>query len=105
MNPFKMGAPLARRTVVMATVLAAAAGARAQTAMPPYTLGVFPGTPPAGATQPDDLAVSANGKRLWVGYGNGVDTFGKGGPSTLVEYDIASGAVLKNISIPDIWMD
>jgi hypothetical protein len=100
MNPFKMGAPLARWTVVMAVVLAAAASAQSQTAMPPYTLSVFPGTPPAGATQPDDLAISANGKRLWVGYGNGVDTFGKGGPSNLVEYDIASGAVLKNISIP-----
>ena len=72
----------------------------AQTATSPYTLTVFPGTPPAGATQPDDLAISANGKYLWIGYGNGVDTFGKGGPSNAVEYDIATGAVLKNISIP-----
>ena len=100
MNPFKMGAPMVRRTVVMAAVLAAAASARAQTAMAPFTLSVFPGTPPTGATKPDDLAVSANGKHLWVGYGNGVDTTGKGGPSTVVEYDIASGAVLKSISIP-----
>jgi hypothetical protein len=61
---------------------------------------VFPGTPPAGATQPDDLAISADGRHLWVGYGNGVDTTGKGGPSNVVEYDIATGAVLKNISIP-----
>jgi hypothetical protein len=61
---------------------------------------VFAGTPPAGATAPDDLAISANGKHLWVGYGNNVDTTGKGGPSTVVEYDIASGAVLKSISIP-----
>jgi len=36
----------------------------------------------------------------WDRYGNGVDTTGKGGPSTLVEYDIASGAVLKSINIP-----
>lgn len=100
MTPFRICALLAGRTVVMAAVLVAAASARAQTAIPPYNLTVFPGTPPAGATQPDDLAVSANGKHLWVGYGNGVDTTGKGGPSTLVEYDIASGAVLKNISIP-----
>ena len=35
-----------------------------------------------------------------MGYGNGVDTTGQGGPSNLVEYDIATGAVLKNISIP-----
>jgi hypothetical protein len=85
---------------VAALVGAADAQAQSATAMSPYTLSVFPGTPPAGATQPDDLAVSADGKRLWVGYGNGVDTTGKGGPSSLVEYDIATGSVLKNISIP-----
>ena len=89
-------------SALMAAALVGAEGAQAQlaTATSPYTLSVFPGTPPAGATQPDDLAVSADGKRLWVGYGNGVDTTGKGAPSTLVEYDIATGSVLKNISIP-----
>lgn len=100
MKPFRMGALLAGGTVLMAAMIVAAPSARAQTAVPPYTLSVFPGTPPAGATKPDDLAVSANGAHLWVGYGNGVDTTGKGGPSTLVEYDIASGAVLKSINIP-----
>lgn len=85
----------------MTALLIAAPGAQAQaSATAPYTLSVFPGTPPAGATKPDDLAVSADGKHLWVGYGNGVDTTGKGGPSTLVEYDIATGTVLKSISIP-----
>jgi len=82
------------------TLLMIAPALFAQTATSPYTLTAFPGTPPAGATAPDDLAISANGKHLWVGYGNGVDTTGKGGPSNVVEYDIASGAVLKNISIP-----
>ena len=104
MDPFRMGVRLAAGAVLMAAVGVAAPGAQAQTVGPPYTLTynltVFPGTPPAGATQPDDLAVSANGKHLWVGYGNGVDTTGKGGPSNVVEYDIASGAVLNNISIP-----
>src|SRR6516164_9330961 len=99
MNPFRIGALWVSGTVVMAVAMVAP-GARAQTAIPPYTLSVFPGTPPAGATKPDDLAVSADGKHLWVGYGNGVDTTGKGGPSTVVEYDIASGAVLKHIRIP-----
>jgi len=84
----------------MAALMLAGPCAWAQTVVPPYTLSVFPGTPPVGATQPDDLAVSADGTRLWVGYGNGVDTTGKGGPSNVVEYDIASGAVLKNISVP-----
>jgi hypothetical protein len=102
MKSFRILALLMGGTAMMVAALASAAGAQAQsaTATSPYTLGVFPGTPPAGATQPDDLAVSADGKRLWVGYGNGVDTFGKGGPSNLVEYDIATGSVLKNISIP-----
>ncbi|MBV8357188.1 MAG: hypothetical protein JO189_04525 [Deltaproteobacteria bacterium] len=66
----------------------------------PYTMTAFTGVPPAGATQPDDLAISADGKDLWIGYGNGVDTTGKGGPSTLVKYDISSGSVLLSISIP-----
>jgi hypothetical protein len=102
MKSFGILTVLAGGSAMMAAALVAAAGAQAQLATPssPYTLSVFSGTPPVGATQPDDLAVSADGKRLWVGYGNGVDTFGKGGPSTLVEYDIATGAVLKNISIP-----
>jgi hypothetical protein len=102
MKSFRILALLAGGTAMTVAALVGAAGAQAQsaTAMSPYTLSVFPGTPPAGATQPDDLAVSADGKRLWVGYGNGVDTTGKGGPSSLVEYDIATGRVLKNISIP-----
>src|SRR5215469_18112918 len=63
---------------------------------PTYTLSVLTKLkPPVGATQPDDLSVSADGKGLWIGYGNGVDTFGKGGPSTLVEYDIVSGTILQ----------
>lgn len=104
MNPFKMHAGLVAGAVMMAVVMVAAPGALSQTLVPPYnatyTLTAFAGTPPAGATKPDDLAISADGKHLWVGYGNGVDTFGKGGPSNLVEYDIASGTVLKNILIP-----
>jgi hypothetical protein len=102
MKSFRILTLLAGGTAMMAAALVGAAGAQAQsaTALAPYTLGVFPGTPPAGATAPDDLAISADGKRLWVGYGNGVDTTGKGGPSNVVEYDIATGRVLKNISIP-----
>ena len=102
MKSFRILTLLAGGTAMMAAALVGAAGAQAQSATTtlPYTLSVFPGTPPAGATQPDDLAVSADGKRLWVGYGNGVDTTGKGGPSNVVEYDIATGSVLMNISIP-----
>jgi hypothetical protein len=99
MNPFRIRALLAGVSVMMAAAMFAPS-ARPQSATSPYSLSVFPGTPPAGATAPDDLAISANGKHLWVGYGNGVDTTGKGGPSTVVEYDVASSAVLKSISIP-----
>ena len=70
-------------------------------AVSPYTLTPLTTlVPPMGATQPDDLAVSADGADLWVGYGNGVATDGSGGPSNLVEYNISSGAVLQNVSIP-----
>jgi hypothetical protein len=102
MKSFRILGLLAGGSSMMVAALVGGAGAEAQsaTAISPYTLTLFPGTPPAAATQPDDLAVSADGKRLWVGYGNGVDTTGKGGPSNLVEYDIATGRVLKNISIP-----
>ena len=88
-------------SLVFVVVLVGAAEANAQpVAVSPYTLQTFTGVPPTGATQPDDLAISADGKDLWIGYGNGVDTTGKGGPSNLVEYEISSGTVLQNLSIP-----
>jgi hypothetical protein len=99
-------AVVARRFLSAALVGAACATAAATStlaqpvAVAPYTIKAFGGIPPNGATQPDDLAISANGKRLWVGYGNGVDTTGKGGPSNVVEYDIASGDMLRNITVP-----
>jgi hypothetical protein len=69
-------------------------------AVPPYTVSTFGGIPPLNATQPDDLAISSDGTDLWVGYGNGTETTGLGGPSNLVEYNISSGTVLQNIAIP-----
>jgi hypothetical protein len=83
-----------------ALLLNASQAVAAPVAVAPYTLSTFTGVPPSGATQPDDLAVSADGADLWIGYGNGVDTTGKGGPSNLVEYNISSGAVLQNLTIP-----
>jgi hypothetical protein len=83
-----------------AVLLGAEQAIAAPVAIAPYTLTTFNGVPPTGATKPDDLAISADGKSLWVGYGNGVATDGSGGPSSLVEYDIGTGAVLQNISIP-----
>jgi hypothetical protein len=68
-------------------------------AISPYTLTTFKGTPPPSVTNPDDLAISANGAHLWVGYQNNASTTGQGGKSNLVKYDISSGSVLLNIRI------
>jgi hypothetical protein len=80
-----------------ASLLAIVPCAGAQpSAIAPYELKTFPGTPTEGATAPDDLAISADGTRLWVGYGNGNAPDGSDGKSSnVIEYDIASGAVLK----------
>ncbi len=100
------GLSLAARALLAAmvctgvAVLSGAEAIAAPVAIAPYTLTTFNGMPPSGATKPDDLAISADGKNLWVGYGNSVATDGSGGPSNLVEYDISTGAVLQNISIP-----
>jgi hypothetical protein len=83
-----------------ALLLGAKQAVAAPVALSPYTLTALSVTPPTGATQPDDLAVSPSGLNLWVGYGNGVDTTGKDGPSTLVEYHLSTGAVRRKISIP-----
>jgi hypothetical protein len=89
-------------TLIIATVTHPATSlAVGPVAVSPYTLTpLMTLAPPTGATQPDDLAVSADGADLWVGYGNGVATDGSGGPSSLVEYEISSGKVLQNVSIP-----
>jgi hypothetical protein len=88
-------------SMTIATMAAPSVGIAAPVAIAPYTLTALTKlVPPTGATEPDDLGVSADGTELWIGYGNGVDTTGKGGPSTLVEYNISSGAVLQKIGIP-----
>jgi hypothetical protein len=101
------GLTRAARTLLAAALIAGAAwflnvGAAfaAPVAIPPYTLGTFKGIAPSGLTSPDDIAVSADGADLWVGYGNGAATDGSKGSSNVVEYNIATGAVMQNITIP-----
>ena len=94
---FRRILPLA--ALVIGTTIARNADASGPAANTPYTLATFNAAVPAGATKPDDLAISADGKDLWVGYGNGVDTTGASGSSNLVEYDIGSGKVLQNVAI------
>ena len=73
----------------------------APVAIPPYTLATFKGVAPSGLISPDDVAVSADGTSLWVGYGNGAATDGSGTKtSSVVEYSIATGTVLQNITEP-----
>ena len=77
------------------------AQAVAPSAIPPYTLATFKGVAPSGLISPDDVAVSADGTSLWVGYGNGAATDGSGTKtSSVVEYSIATGTVLQNITEP-----
>jgi hypothetical protein len=107
---------------VLPAALIASLGVSARPAMagpsvlaefPQYTLTAFPGIAPGGATQPDDLAVSADGTALWIGYGNGACTFGPAeigtsncptgttANSNLIEYSLSGTCpVLLNISIP-----
>ena len=86
--------------LIVSLLLSSSVIAHAQSALSPYTLSVFATSQPP-YSEPDDLAVSPDGKNLWVGFGNGVALDGSdGGSSDVVEYDIASGKVLRDISIP-----
>jgi len=97
-------APSARRIILPllgAVLLLSTAKVFANpSAVAPYTLRIFNRVPPKGATQPDDLAVDNDNHVLWVGYQNNADTTGKRGNGSLVEYDLFTGNVLKNIPIP-----
>ncbi len=103
-----LGLRLVARPLMLAVTLSAGAAflvnvepaQAAPMAVAPYTLGTFKGTAPSGLTAPDDIAVSADGADLWVGYGNGAATDGSMGSSNVVEYNIATGEVMQNITIP-----
>lgn len=85
---------------VLGILISGAMASAQPTAISPYTLTTFNGAPPSGVTAPDDLAISADGTQLWVAYGNGANPAGGTGVvSNVVEYDIASGSLLKNIAL------
>jgi hypothetical protein len=98
--------------LLIALSLGATLAGATPTASTPYTLAIFTSAvPTGGGTKPDDLAISADGKDLWIGYGNGACTFGPSGIGTscptgtpansnLVEFDIGSGSFLRNLTIP-----
>jgi hypothetical protein len=41
---------------------------------------------PSGSSQPD--SITKGGGSIWVEYGNGADSAGKSGSSTIVQYDL-----------------
>ena len=50
-----------------------------------------------GGTQPDSVTIG-NGS-VWIEYGNGADSTGAGGSSTIVQYNVATGAIQHQYTI------
>jgi hypothetical protein len=68
-------------------------------AVPPYTLRVFATGVTSASTQPDSIALSASGERVFIGYGNGVAKDGSDGKSsTIVEYTL-NGSIVRQFSV------
>jgi hypothetical protein len=85
---FRIGA-LSTTALFLATVASAQAA-------PTAVSSVFATGGPVGGTQPDSVTIG-NGS-VWVEYGNGADSTGAGGSSTIVQYGL-SGAVQHTYSI------
>jgi hypothetical protein len=66
---------------------------------PSVNVSVFAPSGPAGATAPDSIT-TGNGS-VWVAWGNGADSTGASGSSTVVQYS-ESGSVLHMYSIPGL---
>jgi PEP-CTERM motif len=78
-----------------AAALLIALGASAQ-AGPTASSSVFATGGPVGGTQPDSVTIG--GGSVWIEYGNGADSTGASGSSTIVQYS-TSGAVQHNYTI------
>lgn len=61
------------------------------------SLTVFASGTTVGATQPD--SVTAGDGSVWIEYGNGADSTGAGGSSTIVQYNATNGAVQHQYTI------
>jgi hypothetical protein len=68
-------------------------------AAPSVTKTVFEAGDTVGGSQPDSITVGDGS--VWVEYGNGADSTGAGGSSTIVRYS-ASGAIQHIFSIPGL---
>jgi hypothetical protein len=61
------------------------------------SLSVFASGAAVGGTQPD--SVTAGNGSVWIEYGNGADSTGAGGSSTIVQYNAANGAIQHQYTI------
>jgi hypothetical protein len=64
---------------------------------PTASSSVFATGGPVGGSQPDSITDGAGS--VWVEYGNGADSTGASGSSTIVQYSATSGAVQHNYTI------
>ena len=55
------------------------------------SVSIFASGSAVGGTQPD--SVTAGNGSVWIEYGNGADSTGAGGSSTIVQYNAANGAI------------
>jgi hypothetical protein len=81
-----------------AAALLIALGASAQAA-PTASSSVFATGGPVGGTQPDSVTIGDGS--VWIEYGNGADSTGASGSSTIVQYS-PGGAVQHTYSIPGL---
>jgi hypothetical protein len=81
-----------------AAALLIALGASAQAA-PNASSSVFATGGPVGGTQPDSVTIGDGS--VWIEYGNGADSTGASGSSTIVQYS-PGGAVQHTYSIPGL---
>lgn len=61
------------------------------------SLSVFASGTAVGGTQPD--SVTAGNGSVWIEYGNGADSTGAGGSSTIVQYNAANGVIQHQYNI------
>src|ERR1700691_6723976 len=79
-----------------AAALLIALGPSAQAA-PTASSSVFATGGPVGGTQPDSVTIGDGS--VWIEYGNGADSTGAGGSSTIVQYNAANGAIQHQYTI------
>jgi hypothetical protein len=81
----------------LATVLGVSTAGAANAAATLDSVSVFANGSAVGGTQPG--SVTAGNGSVWIEYGNGADSTGLSGSSTIVQYAAATGAIQNTYSI------